>query len=51
MLSKAKMTDEERGRAAYEEQAKLWPKPIGWDNLTPAGKHQWIERAKKEKRQ
>lgn len=43
------MTDEELGKALYEEQARHWPKPVGWANL-PC-KQLWIERAKKRKPQ
>lgn len=39
------MTDEEKGRAAYEKEAKNWPKPIGWENLSKASRYLWTQQA------
>jgi hypothetical protein len=39
------VNDEELGRAEYEREAKNWPSPIGWDNLSDAAKKNWTERA------
>jgi hypothetical protein len=37
-------------RFLYEAQAAMWPSPIGWENLSDAAKHLWLERAKKKAR-
>lgn len=40
------MTDEELARQMYEEEAKNWPSPVGWDNMMPGSKAQWVWRVK-----
>jgi len=44
------MTDEERGRAMYEKEAKNWPSPIGWNGMAKGVQQLWIERAKRKAR-
>lgn len=41
------MTEDEleAGRLAYEQEAKNWPSPIGWDKLMYGSKVQWAQRA------
>lgn len=41
------ISDEEKGREAYEREAKNWPSPLGWDKLPAGSKRQWILRATK----
>lgn len=33
------------GRPYYEKEAKNWPSPIGWDNLSYASRLRMAERA------
>lgn len=44
-------TDDELGRELYEREAKQWPKPLGWDNLSEASRYLWSERAREKQRQ
>jgi hypothetical protein len=41
--STSKMTPEQQ---LYEREAKNWPQPLGWDNLSEGSKAQWEERAR-----
>jgi hypothetical protein len=34
------------GQQLYEREARNWPKPLGWDNLSEGSKAQWEERAR-----
>lgn len=43
------MTDEEKAKAAYEKEAKNWPKHVEWDALPKSTKFLWIQRAKERK--
>jgi hypothetical protein len=49
-LEQSKVTDEELARYNYEQEAKNWPNPIGWDNLSKGAKAMWIAKAAKEKK-
>jgi hypothetical protein len=35
------------GKTLYEREAKNWPSPLGWDNLSKASKHLWEEHAER----
>lgn len=44
------MTNEERAQLMYEMEARNWPSPIGWDNLSEASRALWVERVERIQR-
>jgi hypothetical protein len=42
------MTDEEKGRAMYEKEARNWPNPLEWDKLPKGLKFIWAQRCKEK---